>query len=116
MPNQSLPAPDTAAAIERAAFRDGLRISAATLPGIFAWGLVSGLAMVKAGLTMSQAFGMALLVFAGSAQLAALPLIVAHTPVLVIFGTALVVNLRFVIFSAAISPHFTHLSWWRRVW
>ena len=116
MRNHSPPAIDTAAAIERAAFRDGVRVSAATLPGIFAWGLVSGMAMVKAGLTVVQALGMTFLVFAGSAQLAALPLIVAHTPVLVIFGTALVVNLRFVIFSAAISPHFTHLSWWRRVW
>lgn len=116
MPNHSLPATDAAIATERASFRDGLRISAGTLPGIFAWGLVSGMAMVKAGLTVTQALGMTFLVFAGSAQLAALPLIVAHTPVLVIFGTALVVNLRFVIFSAAISPHFTHLSWWRRVW
>ncbi len=114
MHNQSLPAA-AATATERAAFRDGVRISAATLPGIFAWGLVSGMAMVKAGLSVAQALGMTFFVFAGSAQLAALPLIVAHAPVLVIFGTALVVNLRFVIFSAAISPHFTHLSWWRRV-
>ena len=114
--NESRRATDANTAIERAAFRDGVRISAATLPGIFAWGLVSGMAMVKAGLTVTQALGMTLFVFAGSAQLAALPLIAAHAPVLVIFGTALVVNLRFVIFSAAISPHFSHLSWWRRVW
>jgi predicted branched-subunit amino acid permease len=108
--------PTTLASIERQAFREGVRISAGTLPGIFAWGLVSGMAMVKAGLTIWQALGMTLLVFAGSAQLSALPLIVAHAPVLVIFATALVVNLRFVIFSAAIAPHFTHLSWPRRIW
>ncbi|MBC7415074.1 MAG: AzlC family ABC transporter permease [Herminiimonas sp.] len=102
-------------AIEKQAFRDGVRISAGTMPGIFAWGLVSGMAMIKAGLTVWQALGMTLLVFAGSAQLAALPLIAAHTPALVIFATALVVNLRFVIFSAAIGPHFTHLGWVRRI-
>lgn len=107
---------EAARAVERAAFRDAVRISRATLPGIFAWGLVSGMAMMKAGLTIWQACGMTLLVFAGSAQLAALPLIVAHAPPLVIFATALVVNLRFVIFSAAISPHFSHLSWPRRIW
>lgn len=110
------PAQAAARAIERQAFRDGVRISAATLPGIFAWGLVSGMAMVKAGLTVWQSLAMTLLVFAGSAQLAALPLLVAHAPVLVIFATALVVNLRFVIFSAAIGPHFGHLNWPRRIW
>jgi predicted branched-subunit amino acid permease len=104
------------AVIERQAFIDGVRISAGTLPGIAAWGLVSGMAMVKAGLTVGQALAMTLLVFAGSAQLAALPLIVAHTPALVIFATALVVNLRFVIFSAAVSPHFAHLPWPKRIW
>lgn len=107
---------DATRAIERQAFRDGVRLSAGTLPGIFAWGLVSGMAMVKAGMTIWQALGMSLFVFAGSAQLAALPLMAAHVPALVIFATALVVNLRFVIFSAAISPHFGHLSWPRRVW
>lgn len=104
-----------AAALEHQAFRDGVRISAATLPGIFAWGLVSGMAMVKAGMTVWQSLAMTLLVFAGSAQLAALPLMAAHAPVLMIFATALVVNLRFVIFSAAIGPHFGHLGWIRRI-
>ena len=104
------------AAVERAAFFEGVRVSAGTLPGIAAWGFVSGMAMVKAGLTITQSLAMTFLVFAGSAQLAALPLIVAHAPALVIFATALVVNLRFVIFSAAISPHFAHLSWPKRLW
>ena len=104
-----------ARAAERSAFRDGVRMTAGTMPGIFAWGLVSGMAMIKAGLTIWQALGMSLLVFAGSAQLAALPLIAAHAPVLVIFATALVVNLRFVIFSAALGPHFAHLGWLKRL-
>lgn len=116
-PSNAGPAPDpqAARAVERAAFHEAVRVSMGTLPGIFAWGLVSGMAMVKAGLTIWQSIGMTLLVFAGSAQLSALPLIAAHTPALVIFTTALVVNLRFVIFSAAISPHFSHLPWPRRL-
>ncbi|MBC7501986.1 MAG: AzlC family ABC transporter permease [Herminiimonas sp.] len=101
---------------EKQAFEEGFRISAATMPGIAAWGLVSGMAMVKAGLTVWQALGMTFLVFAGSAQLAALPLIVANTPVLIVFATAMVVNLRFVIFAAAIGPHFAHLRWYQRIW
>jgi len=103
-------------AIDRQTYLEAVRASAGTWPGIVAWGLVSGMAIVKAGLTIWQALAMTLLVFAGSAQLSALPLMMSHTPVLVIFATALVVNLRFVIFSAAISPHFSHLPWRGRLW
>ena len=105
-----------ARAIEKAAFSEAFKLSAATMPGILAWGLVSGMAMVKSGLTLWQALGMTFLVFAGSAQLAALPLMMANTPVWVVFATALVVNLRFVIFGAAIGPHFSHLRWYQRIW
>ena len=86
------------------------------MPGIFAWGLVVGMAMAKSGLTLWQALGMTFLVFAGSAQLAVLPLLAAGAPLWLIFFTALVVNLRFVIFSAAIAPHFAGLPWRRRLW
>ena len=90
-------------------WRAGVKAGTPTLFGIGAWGLVVGIAMVKSGLTVPQALGMTLLVFAGSAQLAALPLIASHSPVWVIFATAFVVNLRFVIFSALLAPHFAHL-------
>lgn len=73
---------------------------AAPVAGMAAWGLVTGVAMVKSGLTVVQALGMSLFVFAGSAQLASLPLIVANAPIWVILLTAFCVNLRFVIFSA----------------
>ncbi|MCC2962858.1 AzlC family ABC transporter permease [Massilia sp. IC2-278] len=96
-------------------WREGLKTGMPTLFGIAAWGMVVGIAMVKTGLTVWQACGMTLLVFAGSAQLASLPLIVAHAPIWVVFATALVVNLRFVIFSALLAPHFTHLPWRQRL-
>ena len=90
-------------------WREGLKTGMPTLFGIGAWGLVVGIAMVKTGLTVPQALAMTLVVFAGSAQLASLPLIAAHAPIWVIFATALVVNLRFVIFSALLAPHFANL-------
>lgn len=90
-------------------WREGLKTGMPTLFGIGAWGLVVGIAMVKTGLTVPQALAMTLVVFAGSAQLASLPLIAAHAPIWVIFATALVVNLRFVIFSALLAPHFSNL-------
>jgi predicted branched-subunit amino acid permease len=98
-----------------AAWREGFQAGLPTLLGIAAWGMVVGVAMVKTGLTVPQAIGMTLLVYAGSAQLASLPLIAAHAPVWVIFASALAVNLRFVIFSALMAPHFGHLPWRRRL-
>ena len=101
---------------DQAAFKEGLKVGAPTWFGVGAWGLVVGIAMIKAGLTLTQALGMTLMVFAGSAQLASLPLIAAHAPIWVIFATALVVNLRFLIFSAILAPHFSHLPWRTRAW
>ena len=91
------------------AWRTGVQTGLPTLFGIAAWGMVVGVAMVKSGLSVWQASAMTLVAFAGSAQLASLPLIAAGAPIWVIFATALVVNLRFVIFSALLGPHFPHL-------
>lgn len=88
---------------------------AAPVAGMAAWGLVTGVAMVKSGLTLTQALGMSLLVFAGSAQLASLPLIVAGAPVWVVLLTAFCVNLRFVIFSAQWRTYFGALPRVRRL-
>ncbi|HWJ93344.1 MAG TPA: AzlC family ABC transporter permease [Telluria sp.] len=96
------------------AWNDGFKTGGPALLGIMAWAVVVGVAMVKSGLTVPQACGMTLLVYAGSAQLASLPLIAAAAPVWVIFLTALVVNLRFIIFAALLGPHFSHLPWKQR--
>jgi predicted branched-subunit amino acid permease len=112
LPHESPTAVETHdSAAWRAGFRDGFPL----LLGISAWAVVVGVAMVKSGLTPLQASGMTLLVYAGSAQLASLPLIAAHAPIWVIFLTGLVVNLRFVIFSALLAPHFAHLHWRKRL-
>lgn len=113
-PHRAPPALPIEAEHDEASWREGLKTGIPTLFGIGAWGLVVGVAMVKTGLSVPQALGMTLLVFAGSAQLASLPLIAAQAPIWVIFATALVVNLRFVIFSALLAPHFAHLPWRKR--
>ena len=77
--------------------------------GIGAWGLVAGVAMSKAGLGAAFAIAMSLFVFAGSAQLAALPLMVQGAPLWVIWATAFCVNLRFIIFSAGWRPYLASL-------
>lgn len=99
---------------ERSGFLAGVRRFAPSLPATFSWGLVTGVAMSKSVMTVPEAIGMSLLVYAGSAQLAVLPLFAAGMPLWTIWLTAAVVNLRFVIFSAALQPHFSYLPLWRR--
>lgn len=87
------------------------RLSLATL----VWGFVTGVAMVNSGMPVGIGLLTTLTVFAGSAQLAALPLLAAGAPLWVVWATALVVNLRFVIFSAASRPAFVSLTFRQRL-
>ncbi len=96
-------------------FRRGVRDMSSVAPGIASWGLMTGVAMVKSGLSLPEALLMGLTVFAGSSQLAALPLIAAGAPMWVILATAFCVNLRFVVFSAHLRPYVMHLPLWRRM-
>jgi hypothetical protein len=97
------------------AFRIGLREMSPQAPGIAAWGLMTGVAMVKSGLSITESSLMALLVFAGSSQLSAMPLLIAGAPAWVILATGFCVNLRFVVFSLHLRPYLIHLPLWRRL-
>lgn len=99
----------------RAAFRRGFADMLPMIPANLAWGLVTGVAMAQSGLGVAKAWGLSLLAYAGSAQLAALPLLVGHAPVWVTVLTALMVNLRFVIYSAALKPALARVPRGRRL-
>ncbi|HSV70304.1 MAG TPA: AzlC family ABC transporter permease [Methylibium sp.] len=101
-----MPARFLRATLTHPSCRAGLRDMAGVSLGIAAWGLVTGVAMVKGGLPVWMALLMTFTVFAGSAQLAVVPLMVLGAPVWVIWATAFCVNLRFVIFSAQWRPYF----------
>ncbi|MDB5964244.1 MAG: AzlC-like protein [Polaromonas sp.] len=88
---------------------------AAVVPGIAAWGVMTGVAMIKSGMSLTEASLMGVLVFAGSSQLAAIPLIAAGAPMWVILAAAFCVNLRFVVFSAHMRPYVIHQPFWRRM-
>lgn len=100
--------------IERTRFIEGVRAFAPTIPAVFSWGLVTGIAMSKSVLTVPQAIVMSLFLYAGAAQLAILPLMAAGLPIWTSLLTALLVNLRFIITSAALQPHFAYLPFIRR--
>jgi predicted branched-subunit amino acid permease len=101
--------------IDPAAFREGALNMAPVTVAIASWGLVTGVAMVKSGLTVPLAIVMTLTVFAGSAQLASLPLLAIGAPLPVVWVSAMVVNLRFVLFSAASREYFAALRWPKRL-
>ncbi|SNR54658.1 AzlC family ABC transporter permease [Halorubrum vacuolatum] len=86
--------------------RAGVRDVSPLLLGIAPFGLVAGIASVEAGLDFAQAVGMSIIVFAGASQLAALELIGANAPFAVVVATAVVINLRVVMYSASIAPYF----------
>jgi predicted branched-subunit amino acid permease len=96
-------------------FRRGARDMVGVSPGIAAWGLVTGMAMVQGGLSPALAVAMSFLVYAGSAQLASLPLLAAGAPMGVIWAAAFCVNLRFVIYSTQWRSVFGHLPRARRL-
>lgn len=97
------------------AFATGVRDHASVVLGVAAWALMTGVAMVQSGLLAWQAVLMTLLVYAGSAQLAAVPLLLGGAPVWVILATAFCVNLRFVVFSIHMRPYLMHLPLGQRL-
>jgi len=101
--------------IDGAAYREGVRTMMPLAPAITVWGVVTGVAMVNAGLTIPAALLMTFTVFAGSAQLAVMPLLATGAPLPIVWVTALLVNLRFVIFAAASRWSFMHLPWPQRL-
>jgi len=99
----------------RRAVLAGMRVG---LPMFFAtavWGFVTGIAMVKAGISTGMAVFMSLIVYAGSAQLVALPLLMVGAPLWMIFLAGMMVNARFMVFGAAIHSWFRALPLGKRI-
>jgi predicted branched-subunit amino acid permease len=97
------------------AFREGMRDIFAVAPGIWAWGLMTGVAMVQSGLSVDVATAMTVLVYAGSSQLAATPMMAAGAPFWVVIATAFCVNLRFVVFSMHLRQYLMPWPRWQRM-
>ena len=95
-------------------FRRGVRDMLAFGPGLLAWGIVTGVAMTQV-LGPWLAVLMSLVMFAGSAQIATLPLFASGAPMWVMWASAFCVNLRFLIFSAQWRVYLGHLPRGRRL-
>lgn len=93
----------------RQAFMQGVRVLMPMVPGVIPFGLLTGVLATNMGMSPGTTMGMTLLFYSGSAQMVALQLM--HTGVLpmAIVVTALVINLRFIMYSASLAPHLHHL-------
>lgn len=95
---------------DRAGLARGLlKISPLAL-GVFFYGVLFGVLAGQAGLSLAQASGMSVLVFAGAAQLISLDLWIEPLPVAALVATVLAVNLRHVLMSASLHPWLSRIS------
>jgi 4-azaleucine resistance transporter AzlC len=97
-----------------AALVSGARAIVPVLFALLPFGLAFGATAAGSGFSPIEALGMSVFVAAGAAQLAAVQLISAGASVAVIVLTVLVINLRLMLYSASLAPHFRSLSlWWK---
>ncbi len=93
----------------RSEFLAGIKDLLPSTPGIVMFSVVVGVAAAGAGVSVMAAAMMGLLVFAGSAQLVAFQMVAAGVPVPVILFSVLIINLRLVMYSMSVAPHFRYL-------
>ena len=91
-------------------FVAGSREVAPSLVGTIPFGLVVGVASVAAGLTPFEGVALSVLAFSGIAQLVAIQLMAAQSPLVITVTAAFIVSLRLLMYSAALAPHLAHLS------
>ena len=94
-------------------FISGVKAELPLLVGVIPFGMIYGILALAAGIPAGAAQAMSAIVFAGSAQFISAQLFAVGTPALVIFITAVVVNLRHVLYSASLAPYMKSLkpSW-----
>lgn len=96
--------------VHRASFLAGVRDIAPMLLGAAPFGLITGVSAVAAGMAAVDVTFMSLTVFAGASQLAAIALIGSGAAVWVVLLTVLMINLRHVMYAAALAPQVRDLG------
>jgi len=76
------------------------------LLGIIPFGVITGVAMVASGIPPLVAMLMSLIVFAGASMVASAQLLASAAPAALIVLTTLIINLRFMMYSASLRVHF----------
>jgi predicted branched-subunit amino acid permease len=84
------------------------------LTGIIPFGLVIGVRTAQADIPLLAGWLTGPLLFGGSAQLAIIDLLDAGAAPAVVIGAALAINIRLVLYSATVAPHWRGMPrWWQ---
>lgn len=94
----------------RSEFLAGVRAELPLMLGVSPFAFIYGALAIQLGVPMTLAQAMSAVIFGGSAQFIAAPLIVASTPALILILTVFVVNLRHALYSASLAPYLEKLS------
>lgn len=94
---------------------EGVRNTLIIVPSYIPFALVCGVASVTAGLTTSAAIGLPVLVFGGSAQAVVTQFLQNAASLWIAVLSGLVVNLRMMVYSAALAPKLRHLPRGKRM-
>jgi len=97
------------------AFAAGVRATLPVLLGIIPFGVITGVAMVASGIPPLVAMLMSVLVFAGASMVASAQLLASNAPALLVVLTTLIINLRFMMYSASLRLHFADAPLGRRL-
>ncbi|MEM9433223.1 MAG: AzlC family ABC transporter permease [Pseudomonadota bacterium] len=81
---------------------------------VIPFAILFGVVATEAGLPLAQVMGFSFLVIAGASQFVALQIMQDNAPTLVVLASALAVNLRMAMYSAAITPHLGSQPLWKR--
>jgi predicted branched-subunit amino acid permease len=84
---------------------NGARAIAPLLIGVVPFGIVASVTAVDHGVAPAGVFGFSTLLYAGASQLAAIEVLGRGASPLVAIGTVAIINLRFVMYAAALAPH-----------
>lgn len=83
----------------------GFKLMIPITTGIIPFGAVVGTLCSEAKFSFLQTMGMNIFVYSGAAQLAAIDLMTKQALIPVVVTTGLVINLRFLLYSAAMAPY-----------
>ncbi len=78
-------------------------------PGVIPFGMFMGVTTTSTGLSFVETMIFNFPTFAGASQLAAIDLYLKDTPLIIIFLTCLIINMRFSIYSFSLAPYLNHL-------
>ena len=88
----------------------GIKAVTPLMLGIIPFGLISGITAANTGLSLGMALLMSIGIFAGASQLAVLQLVRDNAHMIVIIYTALIINVRMMLYSLSISPYLQEIN------